>query len=222
MALSMTAMLLLGGAGIVLFMIILYFLSRYMDVDFFGSMSSMTKRGTPELVKTQVIPDDEMYRVINAPVNFNELVSGYKEVGKDERTGLTLIQFRYGGDKLTNWSVPFHPDFFRINTKKNLAGKRPLEYIITEPSDVILRMRNELANTSMYAKGLQNTVKDLSEDEKLRSQKTIEFQREQRRVAFGQAASGTGGSGSPFFSPWRRPWQGGGGGGMEGGDEGSG
>ena len=208
MAFSNTTTALLWAAGIVLTFLGTWVVTRYLGKDLFGILGGLFKSKKEEVVQTKVVPDDEVYRIINEKVGFNELVNGHEINGKNERTGVEMMRFKYGDNRLTDWEVPHDKDYFRPDVR-NLEGRRPLVYYVMDTKDAVVRLKNDLANVSLYNKGLQNKVELLYQDEKMRMQQTQEFQRDEKRIALGWSG-GTGYQNDYRFKP-RYGWGGGGG-----------
>jgi len=190
MALSTFATVVLGVAGVVAFFFIVWIGGRLLGYDVFGILGSWGKTKRDEIVKTKNVPDDEPYRVVNEKQGFNELVLGYEESGKDERTGITMIRFIYGEDRrLTDWEVPLDREYFQAS-RRNLAGKKPATYYIIDKNSAVAKLKSEVTRLDVHNKGLQNKVDRLYGDEKLRMQGDAEYQRDARRIATGWSSGG--------------------------------
>ena len=212
MALSTFATAILAVAGIVAFFFIVWIGGRLLGYDVFGLLGNWGKTKKDEIVKTQNVPDDEPYRVVNEKMGFNALVFGHETSGTNERTGIPMIRFIYGEDKrLTDWEIPFDEDYIRAS-KHNLSGKKPSTYYIIDKNSPVAKLKSEVTRLDIHNKGLQNKVDRLYGDEKLRMQGDAEYQRDARRIATGWSSGGAYNNSTDMRFRPRYGWGGGGGG----------
>jgi len=201
MALTNTQIAIFSAAFVVFFAVVAQVIATISGTSIFNLASNLFKTEEKKTYKQKKIPDDKQFILTNPSRNFRQKINGIIISGNDPKTGIEMLRFNYGDDKVSDFSVPNDPAYFRIAEPGKLNDITKLVIEIAD-ADTYARMKTKLDNTNLFSKGLEYELREHMDGQKIQLQKTVDLIKEEKRVAFGW--TGTQQSGTSIWQ--NRPW----------------
>lgn len=203
----MASWVLIGGA-IFVAIVIVYVIADFMGVKLNtlpNMASTEAKKDMKSDVKT-VLSQNEP-RIVFKKLGFNEVIKQIIIVGRDDKHNCNRIRFKYGDNKLSDFSILDSPLFIRVHGNPSdmmTSDKRPVWEIIDE--DFVTEMAAKIDHAELKAKSRQIELEESRKTDKQRLRETAESVREHKRAMYGfipQQGYNTGTYGSSYGRPWR-------------------